>query len=111
LRNLYNQLVASVAIWEKFAAAENETAIRKLVPESAKNLAAIDEAWRTLPVGLAAVTHALVDGERTVDGRLAYLRLTRAEVSTVSKEIRSPSPKPVLGLGAAMPLKSPRRST
>jgi hypothetical protein len=76
---LATQLEASIAIWEKLAVATTEAEIKALVPETGRALSTIDEAWRVLPLATAALSHALVDSKREVNGKLGYLRITRAE--------------------------------
>lgn len=72
-------LLADVGIWEKLARAKSADDISALVPESAKSASDMNEAWRLLPLGVAAITHALVDADRPTNGKLSHLRLTRAE--------------------------------
>lgn len=86
---LAERLLAGVSIWGKFAKAKTADDIAALVPESGKSGAEIQEAWRLLPLGVAAVTHALVDSARLSDGKLSYLRLTREERAKLNTEIKT----------------------
>ncbi len=81
------RLLSGVTIWEKLAKTKTADDIAALVPESAKQAAEVQDAWRLLPVGVAGVTHALVDSQRLTDGKLSHLRLTRAERAKLIKEI------------------------
>jgi hypothetical protein len=87
------RLLAGVVIWEKFAKTKTTDDIAALVPELGKHGAEIQEAWRLLPVGVAGVTHALIDSDRLTDGKISYLRLTRAERARLIDEIKAMFPK------------------
>lgn len=84
-----DRLLAGVVMWEKFAKTKTTDDIAALVPESSKNASEVQEAWRLLPLGVAGVTHALVDSGRLTDGKLSYLRLTRAERTRLSADIKA----------------------
>lgn len=95
-RALAEKLLSGVVIWEKFAKTRTAEDIAALVPETGKNAAEIQEAWRLLPVGVAGVSHALVDSERLTDGKISHLRLTRSERARLNDEIKAlfPTVKP-----------------
>jgi hypothetical protein len=86
------RLLKGLSVWEKLAKAESVEDIAALIPESSKNAADLQDAWRLLPLGVAAVTDALVDSTRLVDGRVSYLRLTRAERARLNLEIQERFP-------------------
>jgi hypothetical protein len=73
------RLLKGMSVWENLAKAKSIEDIASLIPESSNSAADIQDAWHLLPLGVAAVTDALIDPTRLVDGRPAYLRLTHAE--------------------------------
>jgi hypothetical protein len=94
LENLSARLMKSVGLWEKLSAAKTEEAVTALVPEAGKIAADVDEAWRTLPIGLASGTHAMVDQDRlSPTGTLAYLRVTREERARILADLKTFFPK------------------
>lgn len=93
---LSDALMASVALWDKFALAKTADEIRALVPEGGKVVSDVDEAWRLLPLGMVGVTHALVDDTRVTNGKVSHLRVTRSERAKLAQEIANlfPTAKP-----------------
>ena len=47
----------------------------------------MDETWRTLPVILAGVAHALVDPDRLEHGKVMYLKITDEERSALLRQL------------------------
>jgi hypothetical protein len=56
---------------------------RALSAQVTRSNAQLDAAWRQLPAALIQVTQALVDPSRNVDGKLAYMKLKRAEHTAI----------------------------
>lgn len=59
----------------------------RLTDQVTRANARLDEAWRLLPASAVVVSQALVDSSRTLDGRLAYMKLTRAEHRAMEAEL------------------------
>jgi len=66
------------------AAAQQGTWLRQLSENMAKN----EELWRMLPMAAVMSTYALVDMNRTEDGKLSFLTVTKAELDSLRSDLR-----------------------
>jgi len=85
---LIQPLVNRVRAMEKLLEPGGETVEwGQLTDQVTRSNARLDDAWRLLPASTVVVSQALVDSNRTVEGRLAYMKLTRAEHQAMEAEI------------------------
>jgi hypothetical protein len=80
-------LLRMVTLMEELVRATSEDQVAELSIEVSKVSAGIDEAWRLLPTAITVVAHALVDPGRNLDGKLAYMKLTRGQHRRVVAEL------------------------
>jgi hypothetical protein len=85
---LINPQVSRVGAMEKLLAPDTETTEWRTLTTQVTNLnTQFDQAWRLLPASTVVVTQALVDLTRTLDGNLAYMKLTREEHRTLVADL------------------------
>ena len=84
---------------EELLLVKSEAQMAALIAKASKEGADADEAWRTLPMTIAMLTHVLTDSSRLENGKLRYLRITAAEQKALIGDIRRffPTAKAKLG--------------
>jgi hypothetical protein len=82
----------AVALQEALLKVNTRDDAVKLVSETSKLQADVDEVWRLLPQGALALSFALLDEKRQTDGKLQHLRLASAERATLVSRIKREYP-------------------
>jgi hypothetical protein len=87
-RSLEEVFEGSLKLEEQLIDVKPGANLGPLVSEASANAASAEEAWKLLPVTVAALAHALTDSTRTTaDGKIAYLRITSQEKRDFLSEI------------------------
>ncbi len=99
---LGDRLNAGLVVYEQMAKVKDQDGLAALLPETSKLAADVDEAWRLIPVAVAGVAHVLVDQDRTIYGKVGYLRISRKERAELLQTIKTLFPGLKEGEGHAV---------
>jgi hypothetical protein len=83
----------SISLDERVLRARTREDLAGLVSEASKVASDADEAWRMLPLGVAALAHSLVDNNRKVGGNVGYIQITSAQRAALIASTKSTLPK------------------
>jgi hypothetical protein len=86
----------SISLDERLLHAKTHDDLIASVSDASKIAADAEEAWRALPLGVAALTHSLLDSNRTMGGKIRYLQITSAERAELIASTQTTLPKSLL---------------
>ena len=86
---LISVLNESILIEERLLSISNEKELGALLNDASKSAAQADESWKLLMYATTAATYALIDYNRTENGKTAYLAITTAQRGALLKDLES----------------------
>jgi hypothetical protein len=72
-------LTRTLGVYDKLNSVSDSSQLGPLLTEASQSAAEIELAWKVIPLATVLLTHALVDQNRLVDNRLAYLTISTAQ--------------------------------
>ena len=93
LESLQRLWKKAIELDEELVKVKSRADLAPLAAKAREQTAQADEAWLKFLVGMAMVTHVLTDNSRLLDGKVAYLRITKAERQALIDQVGTLFPK------------------